>query len=288
MSRKQLVNGRADTALDAEDRGLAYGDGLFETIAVNRGRLCLWDYHMDRLLDGARQLGLPEPPLATLREEARFLTEKVESGVLKVVYTRGSSEGRGYLPPSRPIPTRILTLHNPPAIPPERWQGVDVRLCRTRISAQPRLAGIKHLNRLEQVMARSEWRDAAIAEGLMLDADGLIVEGTATNVFAVRNWVLLTPPLTHSGVAGVMRRWIVEQAEAFGLRVEKRGFYPGEFAEMDEVFLTNSLIGLWPVRSVAGTWVPVGKVSRGYLEQIGSRGLTPLVDPPEVGGEGRW
>jgi len=287
LSRKQLVNGRADTALDAEDRGLAYGDGLFETVAVYRGRLCLWDYHMDRLLDGARRLGLPEPPLATLKEEARFLTERVDRGVLKVVYTRGSSEGRGYLPPSRPIPTRILTLHNPPAIPPERWHGVDVRLCRTRISIQPRLAGIKHLNRLEQVMARSEWRDTAIAEGLMLDADGLIVEGTATNVFAVRSRTLLTPPLTHAGVAGVMRRWVLEQAEGFGLRVEERGFYPEELRQMDELFLTNSLIGLWPVRSVAGTQLPVGPVSRGYLEQMAGRGLTPLVGRSEIPGERR-
>ncbi|MBK1728454.1 aminodeoxychorismate lyase [Halorhodospira halophila] len=283
-----MVNGRADTALDAEDRGLAYGDGLFETVAVSRGRLCLWDYHMDRLLDGARRLGLPEPPLATLREEARFLTEKVERGVLKVVYTRGSSEGRGYLPPARPIPTRILTLHNTPAIPPERWQGVDVRLCRTRISTQPRLAGIKHLNRLEQVMARSEWRDAAIAEGLMLDADGLIVEGTATNLFGIRNRVLMTPPLTHSGVAGVMRRWVLEYAETLGLRVEQRGFYPGEVSEMDELFLTNSLIGLWPVRSVAGTQIPVGPVSQRYLQAIADHGLTPLVEEPAMrGGAGR-
>ncbi len=138
MSSKPLINGRADTIVDPEDRGLAYGDGLFETVAVSGGQLCLWNYHMDRLLEGARLLGMPEPPLLTLREEARFLIRKADQGIIKVYYTRGSGGGRGYLPPSRPIPTRLLFFDPPPAIPSERWDGVDVCLCRTRLSHQPK------------------------------------------------------------------------------------------------------------------------------------------------------
>ncbi|MFP4146642.1 MAG: aminodeoxychorismate lyase [Halorhodospira sp.] len=277
MSRQQLVNGRADAFIDPEDRGLAYGDGLFETIAVTDGRLCLWDYHMDRLLMGARRLGLPEPSLATLREEARYLTRKIRRGVLKLYYTRGLSEGRGYQPPERPIPVRMLSLHPAPGIPPERWQGVDCRFCQIRLATQPALAGVKHLNRLEQVLARAEWRDPAIAEGLMLGADGLIVEGTATNLFAVEGCKLVTPPLKDAGVAGVMRRWVLEQAETLGLRPEQRGILPEELTEMDELFLTNSVIGLWPVRSVAGQEIPLGPISRHYLEHMAQQRVTPLL-----------
>jgi len=278
LSRKQLVNGRADGIIEAADRGLAYGDGLFETVAIAQGELCLWDYHMDRLLDGARRLGIPEPPMGTLREEARYLARKVPAAVLKIYFTRGAGDGRGYLPPKRPIPTRIVTLHDGPAIPVERWQGVDCRICETRLSHQPKLAGIKHLNRLEQVLARGEWRDPSIAEGLMLDADGLIVEGTATNVFAVRGSALVTPPLRECGVAGVMRRWVLAQAEQLGLRIERRGLFPEELADMDELFLTNSVIGVWPVRSAANREIPaVGPVTAEYLARIREQRLTPFV-----------
>ncbi len=284
MSRKQLVNGRSDATLDVEDRGLAYGDGLFETVAVRGGQPRLWDYHMDRLIEGARRLGLPEPPLRTLLEEARFLLRKEERGILKILYTRGASEGRGYLPPSRPIPTRILTLHAPPPVPLERWRGVNVRFCRTRLSHQPVLGGAKHLNRLEQVMARSEWRDPSIAEGLMLDGDGLIVEGTAMNVFAVRDGRLITPPLEHAGVRGVMRRWVLETAEELGLRVEQRGLYPEEVEEMDELFLTNSVVGVWPVQAVGDLPVPAGEVGRRLQERIEQQQLIPFEASP---GDGR-
>ncbi|MBK1726432.1 aminodeoxychorismate lyase [Halorhodospira neutriphila] len=271
----QLVNGRAEAAVEAGDRGLAYGDGLFETLAVVGGQPRLWDYHMDRLLEGARRLGLPEPPLTTLREEARYLVQGADRAVLKIVLTRGAGEGRGYRPPARPLPTRLLSLHDAPLHPPEHWDGVDVRLCRTRLAAQPALAGMKHLNRLEQVLARGEWRDPAIAEGLMLDDNGLIIQGTATNAFAVQGRTLITPPLSLCGVAGVMRRYVLEQAEALGLGVEHRGLYPEELGGVAEMFLTNSVIGLWPVRAVANRPLAVGPVTRRLQEAVAGEALAP-------------
>ncbi len=283
MAEARLVNGRAEAAIAPEDRGLAYGDGLFETVAIADGRPRLWDEHMDRLLEGARRLGLPEPPLATLHEEGHALAREASGGVLKVYYTRGVGDGRGYRPPDRPEPTRVVSRHELPAIPRERWEGVDCRLCRIRLSAQPALAGVKHINRLEQVLARSEWQDPAVAEGLMLDPEGAIVEGTATNFLAVRGRALVTPALASAGVAGVMRRWVLAQAEALGLRVERRGIHPEELPEMDEAFLTNSLIGLWPVRSVAGHQIPVGPISRRYLARMAEQRLTPLLGQADGG-----
>ncbi|MBK1734633.1 aminodeoxychorismate lyase [Halorhodospira abdelmalekii] len=275
MRDKQLVNGRTGSIVDPGDRGLIYGDGLFETVAVRQGRLCLWNYHMDRLLDGARRIGLPEPPLTTLREEARYLVRDVGDAVLKILYTRGPSEQRGYLPPVRPLPTRILSLQEPSNHPAERWHGVHIRLCQGRFSRQPALAGIKHLNRLEQVMARSEWRDRETGEGLMLDDNGLVISGTATNVFAVQSAALITPPLDQCGVAGVMRRWVLELAPQLGLRIEQRSLYPEELSGFDELFVTNSLIGLWPVRSISGDTVAVGPVAQQLLTRVAAETLAP-------------
>ena len=290
MQNKKLVNGRSDAIVDPDDRGLTYGDGLFETIPVREGRLCLWNYHMDRLLDGSRRLGLPEPPLTLLKEEARYLVRDIERAVLKIIYTRGSGENRGYLPPSRPLPTRILSLYESPKQTAGNWHdGVDVTICKNRLSAQPALAGIKHLNRLEQVIARSEWRDQGIAEGLMLDDNGLVTEGTVTNVFAVQSSALVTPALDYCGVEGVMRRLIIELAPELGLRVEYRGLYPEELTDVDELFLTNSIIGVWQVRSVANSVIPRGPIAQRLLEFIAPETLIPeqvmrTLDLQDVGG----
>lgn len=276
MQNKQLVNGRSDAVIDARDRGLIYGDGLFETIPVRDSHLCLWNYHMDRLLDSARRLGIPEPPLSILREEARYLVRDVDRAILKILYTRGSSENRGYLPPSRPLPTRMLSLQDPSMHPLDNWEkGVDVIICKHRLSSQPAFAGIKHLNRLEQVMARSEWRDNAIAEGLMLDDNGLVVEGTATNIFAIQASALVTPALDRCGVAGVMRRRILDLAPELGLRVEYRGLYPEELNDVDELFLTNSVIGVWQISSVADSVVSTGPMARRFLERVAPETLVP-------------
>ncbi|BAU58004.1 aminodeoxychorismate lyase [Halorhodospira halochloris] len=276
MQNKKLVNGRSEAVVDPDDRGLTYGDGLFETIPVRDGQLCLWNYHMDRLLDGSRRLGLPEPPLSLLREEARYLVRDIEKAVLKIIYTRGSGENRGYAPPSRPLPTRVLTLHEPPKQTVGNWfEGVEVNICKTRLSSQPALAGIKHLNRLEQVMARGEWRDQGVAEGLMLDENGLVVEGTATNVFVVQSSALVTPALDYCGVEGVMRRRIIDLAPELGLRVEHRGLYPEELGDVDELFLTNSVIGVWRVRSVAKSTIAQGHIANRFLERVAQDSLVP-------------
>ena len=179
-----LVNGVAVDTVSARDRGFQYGDGLFETIAVSRGTPLLWERHAQRLLAGAVRLDMPPPETALLRAETDRLCRGVERGVLKIIFTRGIS-GRGYRPDASTSTTRALSLSPWPDYPPS-WsgEGVVVRLCQTRLASQPRLAGLKHLNRLEQVLARAEWDDE-YAEGLMQDESGNIVEGTMTNIFLV-------------------------------------------------------------------------------------------------------
>ncbi|MDX5372641.1 MAG: aminodeoxychorismate lyase [Pseudomonadaceae bacterium] len=255
------VDGRPAAELPLGDRGLAYGDGLFETIAVRRGRAVLLPRHLARLAEGLRRLAI-DLDLAELEAELRAFCAVLGEGVAKLMVTRGDGL-RGYAPPQPTQPRRIL-LGNPlPNYPMEHAeQGVRLFPCATRLAEQPLLAGLKHLNRLEQVLARGEWQDASFAEGLMRDVSGRVIEGVFSNLFLVRDAVLLTPELTRCGVAGVMRAEIIEQATRQGIALRVRDIGYDELLAADEVFLCNGLYGIWPVRELQGRDWPVGALTR--------------------------
>lgn len=245
-----LVNGESADTVAVADRGFQYGDGLFETIKVTGGIPEFWGRHMARLNEGCRRLAIPAPDGALLRREAEELCAGAANAVLKIIVTRGTG-GRGYRPPERAIPTRVVALYPAPDYPPEFWrQGVRVRLCETRMSRQPRLAGIKHMNRLEQVLARGEWTEGHIAEGVMLDTQGLAIEGTMTNLFLARDGALVTPDLSRCGVAGIIRAVLLELAEKNGIETQVRDISQDALESADEIFLTNSVVGVWPVREL--------------------------------------
>lgn len=247
-----LVNGVETEQISATDRGLQYGDGLFETIAVVDGKLEFWGRHMARLQRGAEKLSIPLPPEELFLAEAEQLvgSDGSSRSVLKITITRGSG-GRGYRPPESPAPTRILALSPWPEYPAEYYKsGVRLHLCETRLGSNPLLAGIKHLNRLEQVMARGEWSDPDIAEGLMVNGEDHIIEGTMSNIFFVRGGEVITPELTRCGVAGVMREMLIEQLQQDGISVTVRPIHLSELSEMEEAFCSNSLIHVWPVRQI--------------------------------------
>ena len=252
VSARTLIDGAPGDEISVADRGLQYGDGLFETIAVVAGRPCLWDRHLARLRAGCERLAMPLPDTDRLADEAASLSRGQERAVLKLIVTRGEG-GRGYRAPKPARPCRILQLGPWPEYP-EAWQsqGVRVRYCKMRLGHQPLLAGLKHLNRLEQVLARAEWDDPAVAEGLMLDLDGRVVEGTQTNLFAVTDGRLLTPPLDRCGVAGVVRHLVHDKASQLGMPVAEEALDPTRLAAADALFLTSSLAGLWPVRELDG------------------------------------
>lgn len=258
------IDGEAATALPIVDRGLHYGDGLFETMAVKEGRIVLLDYHLERMQQGCARLALPMPIMPALKRELDTAAYGQARAVLKLMLTRGEG-GRGYRPPADPKPRRILLRYDWLDHPESSARdGVRIRVCATRLAAQPLLAGIKHLNRLEQVLARAEWDDAdGFQEGLMLDLEGRVIEGTMTNVFASpREGVLLTPDLSRAGVAGVMRRHIMEQAAASGIEVRVTTLSLDELKACQEIFLCNSLLGVWPVRELDGQGYPVGSMAR--------------------------
>lgn len=247
MSNTYLVNGQPATTVPIADRGLAYGQGVFETILVAAGQPALINDHYDRLIQGCQRLNIPTANLLdALRRDISSLDLPTADSVLKVTITCGSG-GRGYLTPEEVSLTRILSLSSVPAYPDNPQQGVSVHWCRTQLAVQPLLSGIKHLNRLEQVLARDEWRHTNCREGLVCDTRGFVIEGTMSNLFWVQDGVLYTPDLTGSGIEGVMRRQVLAQAAKWAIEVRIGSFTPEEVRAADELFLCNSLNGIWPI-----------------------------------------
>ncbi|MGE8495983.1 MAG: aminodeoxychorismate lyase [Pseudomonas sp.] len=255
------VDGRPAELLSVTDRGLAYGDGLFETIAVTDGRPTFLDRHMARLLAGCVRLGLPLDADVVRAELLQFCASLGE-GVAKLTVTRGDGQ-RGYAPPQPTVARRILQGSAKPAYPAAHAElGVRLFPCTTRLSEQPLLAGLKHLNRLEQVLARAEWADSDHAEGLMCSLSGQVIEGVFSNLFLVKDGRLLTPDLSRCGVAGVMRAELLAQAALLGIDSEVREITLDELLAADEVFVCNSVYGVWPVRSLQASDWPVGPLTR--------------------------
>ena len=235
------MNRPPEPTLPLSDRGLAYGDGLFETVLVRDGTPLLWSEHLARLLKGCRVLDLPPPRTEALASALAGAGPGL--GVLKLVYTRGSG-GRGYAPPASSDP-RLEAVWSSFAPDQQRWAaGVRVRRCRLRLARQPVLAGIKHLARLENVLARAEWRDPDIAEGLLEDDRGQLVEATAMNVFFLARGAeqVSTPPLDQCGVAGTLRAALLEQGA-----VVEAPLLADELSSCEALWLGNSVQGVWPV-----------------------------------------
>ncbi|MBS3965439.1 MAG: aminodeoxychorismate lyase [Methylomonas sp.] len=254
-----LINGESRHVIEISDRGFQYGDGLFETIAVFDRKPLFWQQHLDRLLSGCQALGIPAPAPAVLLDEIRQLCHHAAPrAVLKIIITRGSG-GRGYRLPDHPVSTRVLALHPYPCHPDScHLEGIRLRLCKMRLGHNRLLAGLKHLNRLEQILARAEWDDETIQEGLLCDQHGHIVEGTMSNIFLVVDDKLVTPRLDRCGVAGIVRRWIFES----GFDVTETRVDMAMVDRASELFVTNSIIGIWPVQRFEARSLVVGALTR--------------------------
>ena len=241
MTLASWVNGEPVSLIALDDRGLQYGDGVFETMAVFAGRIGLLDLHLRRLTESCERLRIPLAPVARLTAELNAAASGQQRAVLKLIVTRGSS-GRGYRAPVSGVSNRIVTLHAWPSYPENWWHdGIRVRICKTILSRNPLLAGLKHLNRLEQVMARSEWSEAEdVQEGLMTDSEGAVIEGTMTHLFArLADGELVTPSLDACGVDGVMRRHILEQAVRAKISIRTGKLTLQELATARELFVCN-------------------------------------------------
>ncbi|MGH8751953.1 MAG: aminodeoxychorismate lyase [Burkholderiales bacterium] len=242
-----LVNGIQTDLLNVHDRGLMYGDGVFRTLRVIQGKAQCWQRHYRKLQQDCAALNINCPTLKILSAELETITRNKPECVIKIIITRGSG-ARGYRSAADITPNRIMMASPLPVYPASyAQQGVRVRICDLRLAPHVRLAGIKHLNRLENVLARQEWSDDIIAEGLLLDTEDHIIGGTMTNLFMVKKAELWTPNLSRCGVAGVQRERILEQAQKAGFTCRIAAFTLSQLLQADEIFLTNSVIGVWPV-----------------------------------------
>lgn len=247
MSVRVFVGDDAVDAIPPGDRGYAYGDGLFETMRAVRGGVPWWNAHWQRLVRGASRLQLQLPDEARVRHESEALLAGAAGCVLKLVVSRGA-RGRGYAPADYALPTWVLSRHPLPAAFGD--QGLALRWCDTRLAIQPALAGIKHCNRLEQVLARAEWQDAGIHEGLVRSTEGDVISATAANLFVLKAGRWMTPRLDRCGIEGICRAWAFDRLQAIELRLDV-----ADVEAADAVFLCNAVRGILPVaRLGTRTW----------------------------------
>jgi 4-amino-4-deoxychorismate lyase len=240
-----LVDGQPKESVHALDRGLAYGDGVFRTMRATAGAVQLWPEHYRKLRADCARLGIVCPGERDLLDDIERILGVEGDCIVKLIVTRGQG-GRGYAAPAGAVPTRVAASFPPPVSPADRAErGVRVRWCATPLGDQPALAGVKHLNRLENVLARNEWTDAAVAEGLMCDLHGHVIEGTMSNVFILERGRLVTPPLERCGVDGVQRARLIELAPRLCGGCEVAPITPPRLLAADQIYLTNSVIGAW-------------------------------------------
>ncbi len=264
---KALIDGAIADCVTIDDRGLQYGHGVFETLAVVGGTPLLWAAHYRRLQEACARLGFGAPSEALLQEDIQRLGIDAERAVLKIIVTAGSG-GRGYRAPPVLAPRRIVSLWPWPTHAARHAEdGIALYLCKTPAWSHPILAGIKHLNCLDRVLARAEWGDD-YAEGLMCDAHGELVSGTMSNVFLVRAGQLQTPVLVAAGVRGIMRAEVLKIAARLGLSISETSLRLGDVVGADAIFVTNSVIGIWPVVQFQERSYSIGETTRSLQAEI--------------------
>lgn len=241
---------RADT-LPADDRGLHYGDGLFETIGVRAGVARFLEAHLARLASGCARLGIRFTSMTDLRSEiAEALTLAPPQAVLKIIVTRGSAVRRGYSPQGTESARRLVSLWPDTGVPVTRGEGVALHVSAVQLAGNPALAGIKHLSRLENVMASSEAAAAGAFDALLLDSNAHVISGAMSNVFVARGGEVVTPRVDRSGVAGVMRGVVLRECATLGIAARDGRLTLDDVLAADEVFITNVRIGVVPVTRV--------------------------------------
>jgi len=247
MTLGTWINGDSAETISVRDRGLSYGDGLFTTMLVVKGRCCVMHKHLKRLQDGIKLLGIAQIDFAALIEQLTNLADSLSHGVIKVVITRGEG-ARGYSSVGCDQPTVIVTSSLlPPHYATLREQGINVGVSTIPLGLNPVTAGLKHLNRLEQVLVRQQIDQEQWDDAIVLDCQGYIVESNLANIFWLKEGTLYTPSLKLAGVEGVMRDFIIEKATELGYDIAIDRYRLGSVMEADEIFVSNSLMQMVPI-----------------------------------------
>jgi 4-amino-4-deoxychorismate lyase len=266
------VNGKATGNISPANRALHYGDGLFETILCLQGQTVLKRAHLQRIEKGCHLLDI-NLDMALLEQELDLFLNRIqeERGLIKIIVSRTASD-RGYSFNKESGCERILQFY-PEIHYPERFlSGIKLKLSPCRLSSNDQLAGIKHLNRLEQVLASRQLNNQFYQEMIFLDSYHYVTEGLFSNLFLVKNNLLITPQLEHCGVEGVMRNFILCQvAPSLGVKVREKKLLLNEFLAADEIFTCNSVYGIWPVTQIETKCYKVGPLSRRIQSEVNSQ-----------------
>ena len=244
---QSLVNGQQAEHISIRDRGLQYGDGCLETVRILFNKPILWSEHLKRLKYACKTLQLSVNFDLLKSEVAQLIrVNKATNVILKIIITRGEG-GRGYAPTVQSDCTRILQLID--YIAPSTNSGARVVVCRHRLSNNSFLGGIKHLNRIDQVLASAQI-PADCDEGLCMDEAGYVIEGCKSNLlFAIDN-KLVSPDLSKSGVEGVMLDHLIDEFRVKGIAVIRRTISMRQLKRADEILLCNSVFGVWPIAEI--------------------------------------
>ena len=250
VAGRVTINGQVPVGgVSAYDRGLHFGDGLFETIACTRGKARFLPLHLERLIAGCERLRINLGHIEPVRQEVESVAAAAGEALVKLIVTRGDAVARGYAWAGTEVATRVVFQY---PLPPENAgavrDGIRARIARMRYGENERLAGMKHLNRLEQVLARSELAAGEAEELLVFGSSGFLASGTMSNVFLVQHGRLRTPRMDRCGVAGVMRRVVLREAGKLGIPSEEAALTAADVEGASEMFVTNARIGIWPVR----------------------------------------
>jgi 4-amino-4-deoxychorismate lyase len=256
--------------LDIHERGLHYGDGLFETLLKLNTEIPLWSKHYNRLRKGCDKLSIPVPDDTWLLEKIDAETEGQDSAVVKIIVTRGRG-GRGLkLPQNNQASVFILSYLYAEIV--GKALQLDVAMSHTRLPINPNLAGIKHLNRLDYVLATIELeRIGGMGEAILCDTEGYIVEGIISNLFFCLDDEVYTPSLDYAGVEGIMRQQILEHLEKQGIAVQTGRYFPAQLLQASECFLCNSVQGVRPIRSIDGVEFSCGPISQMLIQTFNTK-----------------
>lgn len=252
---RYCINGKLVSGIAPTNRGFAYGDGVFRTMRLLDGELQDWPQHYQTLVADCSKIQIVCPSADLLMQDFRLLVssaaaEEAASGIIKIIITRGEG-ARGYAPPAICEPTRVLVQSPLPVYPAAIYQqGVALYTCQTRLAQQPLLAGIKHLNRLENVLARAELKDPRFFDGLLRDYDGHVIEAVSGNLLIQKEGVIMTPALDQCGVSGVMRQKIMDWYRTHGQPVAVTAISLEQLLAADAVVIANSVYGVLQVTQI--------------------------------------
>ncbi len=268
-----LVNGVKANTISCNDRAFQYGDGLFETIPFKNRTLMLWEQHMQRLQRGCKIMQIPFIDVAILKEESMAMCDDasaigVNEGVLKIIISRGES-CRGYSPGKSSKPNRVIFCAIFPShISSVRQDGLATDLCKQALTKNFFADGIKHLNRLDQVMLSLESEKKKLLEAVVTDGSGNVIEGVKSNIFIVKHDEIITPKIANYGVRGVMRDFIIDICQKNSIKVSQRAVSVDELNHVDGLFFCNSVIGIWPVNKLGEETKKIGEITRLLQSQI--------------------